>query len=62
MNTTKADVSLSSSPRGGIGSLIRRRPETITFALLVTICVAVSIANPAFLQPSTLIDMAVPVW
>ncbi len=57
MNTTKADVSLSSSRRGDIGSLIRRRPETITFALLVTICVAVSIANPAFLQPSTLIDI-----
>lgn len=37
--------------------LIRRRPETITFILLVTICVAVAIANPAFLQPSTLIDI-----
>lgn len=40
-----------------LGELIRRRPETITFALLVAICVAVAIANPAFLQPSTLIDI-----
>jgi simple sugar transport system permease protein len=40
-----------------VGELVRRRPETITFSLLVAICVAVSIANPAFLQPSTLIDI-----
>jgi simple sugar transport system permease protein len=39
------------------GELIRRRPETITFILLVTICVMVALANPAFLQPSTLIDI-----
>jgi simple sugar transport system permease protein len=57
MKTTIADAAPSSSRQGGIGSLIRRRPETITFALLVTICIAVSIANPAFLQPSTLIDI-----
>lgn len=37
--------------------LVRRRPETITFLLLVAICVGVTIANPAFLQPSTLIDI-----
>ncbi|MBY2944538.1 ABC transporter permease [Rhizobium leguminosarum] len=39
------------------GELVRRRPETITFILLVTICVAVAIINPDFLQPSTLIDI-----
>ena len=39
------------------GDLVRRRPETITFLLLVAICVAVAIVNPAFLQPSTLIDI-----
>ena len=38
-------------------ALVRRRPETITALLLVAICVAVAIANPAFLQPSTLIDI-----
>ncbi|MCA1443294.1 ABC transporter permease [Ensifer sp. IC4062] len=37
--------------------LIRRRPESITFALLVAICVIVAVINPAFLQPSTLIDI-----
>jgi simple sugar transport system permease protein len=42
---------------GGLGALIRRRPETITFGLLAGICIAVSVANPAFLQPSTLIDI-----
>lgn len=41
----------------GLGELVRRRPETITFIILVAICGAVSIANPAFLQPSTLIDI-----
>lgn len=41
----------------GFGDLVRRRPETITFLLLVGICVAVAIANPAFLQPSTLVDI-----
>jgi len=49
--------SLTVERSAGLGALVRRRPETITFALLVTICVAVSIANPAFLQPSTLIDI-----
>ena len=59
MNTTKAETAPSSTSERSfsLGGLIRRRPETITFALLVTICVAVSIANPAFLQPSTLIDI-----
>ncbi|MBC2774727.1 ABC transporter permease [Rhizobium sp. AQ_MP] len=59
MNTTKVDTAPSSTHARSfsLGDLIRRRPETITFALLVTICVAVSIANPAFLQPSTLIDI-----
>lgn len=59
MITTKAETAPSSTHARSfsLGDLIRRRPETITFALLVTICVAVSIANPAFLQPSTLIDI-----
>lgn len=59
MNATKAETAPSSKSASSfsLGDLIRRRPETITFALLVTICIAVSIANPAFLQPSTLIDI-----
>lgn len=40
-----------------LGEFIRRRPESITFFLLVAICVAVAFANPAFLQPATLIDI-----
>lgn len=39
------------------GELIRKRPETITFGLLVGICTLVAIVNPNFLQPSTLIDI-----
>lgn len=42
----------------GFRQLVRRRPEIITLIILVAICVAVAIANPAFLQPSTLIDIA----
>lgn len=40
-----------------LGELVRRRPESITFVLLVAICVAVALINPDFLQPSTLIDI-----
>ncbi len=40
-----------------LGELVRQRPETITFALLVAICVIVTAMNPDFLQPSTLIDI-----
>lgn len=40
-----------------LGDLVRRRPETITASLLVAICIIVAIANPAFLQPSTLVDI-----
>jgi simple sugar transport system permease protein len=40
-----------------LGELIHRRPETITFILLIAICIAVAVINPAFLQPSTLIDI-----
>jgi simple sugar transport system permease protein len=59
MNMTKVEQAQASASDGtfSLGALVRRRPETITFAILVTICVAVSIANPAFLQPSTLIDI-----
>jgi simple sugar transport system permease protein len=40
-----------------LGDLVRRRPEIITATLLVAICIVVAIANPAFLQPSTLVDI-----
>lgn len=40
-----------------LGELIRKRPESITFFLLVAICVIVAVINPDFLQPSTLIDI-----
>ncbi len=40
-----------------LGDFIRRRPESITFFLLVAICTIVSVINPAFLQASTLIDI-----
>ena len=40
-----------------LGGLLRRRPELVTLSFLVAICVAVAVLNPAFLQPSTLIDI-----
>ena len=43
--------------RVSVGAFIRQYPETITAALLVLICVAVAVINPAFLQPSSLIDI-----
>ncbi|RCK31076.1 sugar ABC transporter permease [Thalassospira profundimaris] len=42
---------------GGLGELIAKRPEFVTLFLLVAICLGVTIANPAFLQASTLIDI-----
>jgi simple sugar transport system permease protein len=52
---------LRAGPQGSrsfsLGGLIRRRPELVTLTILIIICVAVAIANPAFLQPSTLIDI-----
>ncbi|WP_176086268.1 ABC transporter permease [Martelella sp. HB161492] len=36
---------------------LKNRPEMITLALLIAICVAVSIINPDFLQASSLIDI-----
>lgn len=39
------------------GELVRRRPESITFVLLIAICVIVAVINPAFLQASSLIDI-----
>ncbi len=60
MNPAPLDL-VDAGPRPARGSrlrdLVARRPEAITFVLLVAICVAVSIANPAFLQPSSLIDI-----
>jgi len=62
MTASRLDAALQQEnqtrPRSfSLGGLIRRRPETITFILLVAICVAVALINPAFLQPSTLIDI-----
>lgn len=60
MNASRIEQLQESTARPAgfsLGEFIRRRPESITFVLLVAICVAVAIANPAFLQPSTLIDI-----
>jgi simple sugar transport system permease protein len=42
---------------GGFRVFFRQHPEMVTLALLVLICVGVTILNPAFLQPSSLIDI-----
>ncbi len=47
----------SETAKFSLGDLIRRRPEVITLSLLIAIVVSVSIINPAFLQPSSLIDI-----
>lgn len=53
------ELQVSSNPARGfsLGDLVRRRPEVITVTLLVSIVVIVSIINPAFLQPSSLVDI-----
>ncbi|MBS7540923.1 ABC transporter permease [Ancylobacter lacus] len=60
MNPAPLDL-VDAGPRPARASrlrdLVARRPEAITFVLLVAICVAVSVANPAFLQASSLIDI-----
>ena len=60
MSTSRIDELSENASAGrsfSLGELVRRRPETITFIMLVAICVIVAIINPAFLQPSTLIDI-----
>lgn len=58
MSLTHFEEAGATAPRTNpLIALVRRRPETITFILLVIICVSVSIINPAFLQPSSLIDI-----
>lgn len=48
---------IAPSRRQGFADLIRKRPEIITFLLLIIICVVVTAINPAFLQPSTIVDI-----
>jgi simple sugar transport system permease protein len=50
-------VSGQLSQKRGLGDLIAKKPELVTLGLLIVICLAVSIANPTFLQPSSLIDI-----
>lgn len=60
MSTSRIDELAEGAARTrsfSFGDLVRRRPEVITFLLLVAICAIVAIVNPAFLQPSTLIDI-----
>lgn len=59
MTSSRTELEESPSPvRGsGFGALIRKHPETITFVLLVAICIVVALVNPDFLQPSTLVDI-----
>ncbi|TCK19749.1 monosaccharide ABC transporter membrane protein (CUT2 family) [Ancylobacter aquaticus] len=51
------DIPAKPSRRSAFIDLVSRRPEIITLAILLAICVAVSIINPAFLQPSSLVDI-----
>ena len=45
-----------------IWETLRRRPEMVTLTILVVICVAVSIINPNFLQPGSLMIWAARAW
>ncbi|MDG4720927.1 MULTISPECIES: ABC transporter permease [Thalassospira] len=55
--TSHSDKAIQAQRSGGLGELIAKRPEFVTLFLLVAICLGVTIANPAFLQASTLIDI-----
>lgn len=55
--TSKSSLPLEAPQTNRLGDLISKRPEFVTLGLLVVICIAVAIANPVFLQPSTLIDI-----
>lgn len=56
--TTSQDASDAPQPRRQAPlALFARHPEYVTILLLIAICVAVALINPAFLQPSSLIDM-----
>lgn len=61
--TMVQDMSDTSLPkpqgkRRSLGDLYQRRPELVSLTILIAICVIVASLNPAFLQPSSLIDMA----
>lgn len=51
------DRSMSSQGFATVADLLRRRPELVSLSLLIVICVAVALINPAFLQASSLVDM-----
>jgi simple sugar transport system permease protein len=51
------DRPMASRGLAPIADLLRRRPEIVSLSILVVICVAVAVINPAFLQASSLIDM-----
>src|SRR5690606_34976782 len=57
MRASPVQQDVGQTPGFSVSEFIRRRPESITFLLLVTICTIVAIMNPAFLQASTLIDI-----
>ncbi len=48
MSASQYQQDLSRAQSFKLGEFIRRRPESITFFLLVAICTIVSIVNPAF--------------
>lgn len=52
---TQAAPTLRAPPRP---SLLVRRPEVFTLVLLLGLCVLISLINPAFAQPQSLIDLA----
>lgn len=57
-HTTPKDTSDAPRPRERVPlSIFARHPEYVTILLLIAICIAVALINPAFLQPSSLIDM-----
>lgn len=53
--TETAEAEARRSP--GIAETFARRPELVSLCLLIAICVTVAVINPAFLSPTSLIDM-----
>ncbi|WP_224003724.1 ABC transporter permease [Aureimonas sp. SA4125] len=57
MAQEKSSQAAPSKGLAPVADLLRRRPEIVSLTILVAICTAVALINPAFLQASSLIDM-----
>lgn len=57
VSATERPEQAAQSAGFSLGDLLTRRPELVSLGILVAICVAVAVINPAFLSATSLIDM-----